>query len=559
MPRLNQLSVKIHIIILLLALIPLVGFSLFSIQFNRNTLLQEIQRANHEVALIARKTAEQTISDIQSKVIIALNTSGFTDLDTMDQEWILQSLISSFPEVLSFSLLNEKGKEIIKLSKTAFFLAEDLSNYSDNPVFLAASKGKNYISPIQISDKGNPTMTLSIPLWSADRNSIQQVMMIEITLQSVLNYISSKKISNSGRIYILDKKARLIAHPDFSLVLVGSFFTTNPIYQSFKHRTLSDNIHFYNDFNQHPVIGIGVSSHILHWLIIIEQPLNEALMSIHTMRYNLIILLIVIVIITIGITFILTHWLVHPLQQLEQGAERITQGDLDHCIAVISNDEIGRVTHAFNQMIQSLKANRAKIQQQTLKIETDNWFKTGQAELSQVMRGDLSVEELGNNILRYLSHYLEANIATFFVREDNFYPDNQDTNNEENGCLKRISSYASIQIKEQQLNTQTQTIIPFGEGIVGQVALEKKSIIITELPDNYIKICSGLVEMPPRSLFLTPILFEKFVIGVIELGSYQVFTTQQKSFIDQVVESIGISLNSALSRSYMKKLLEKEN
>src|SRR5207249_108087 len=82
-----------------------------------------------------------------------------------------------------------------------------------------------------------------------------------------------------------------------------------------------------------------------------------------------------------------------------------------------------------------------------------------------------------------------------------------------------------------------------GEGLVGQAALEKKPIVVTEVPDDYVRIASGLGEATPRTIAVLPILFEGKVRGVIELGSFQKLSEIHLTFLEQLMLSIGVLFN----------------
>jgi GAF domain-containing protein len=79
-----------------------------------------------------------------------------------------------------------------------------------------------------------------------------------------------------------------------------------------------------------------------------------------------------------------------------------------------------------------------------------------------------------------------------------------------------------------------------GQGLVGQSARERKRILVTDVPTNYIHISSSLGEATPLNIVVVPILFEGEVKGVLELASFQRFTDIQLAFLEQLVESLGI-------------------
>ncbi len=95
-----------------------------------------------------------------------------------------------------------------------------------------------------------------------------------------------------------------------------------------------------------------------------------------------------------------------------------------------------------------------------------------------------------------------------------------------------------------------------GEGLVGQCALEKERILLTDVPSDYIQINSGLGESKPLNIIVLPILFEGSVRAVIELASFAAFSSVHQSFLDQLTESIGLVLNTVAANTVTEQLLE---
>src|SRR5207245_559021 len=96
----------------------------------------------------------------------------------------------------------------------------------------------------------------------------------------------------------------------------------------------------------------------------------------------------------------------------------------------------------------------------------------------------------------------------------------------------------------------------FGEGLVGQCALEKKPILLTRVPADYIQISSGLGEAPPLNIIVLPVLFEGVVKAVIELASFNPFSAIHQIFLDQLTESIGVVLNMIGANMRTEQLLQ---
>ena len=113
-----------------------------------------------------------------------------------------------------------------------------------------------------------------------------------------------------------------------------------------------------------------------------------------------------------------------------------------------------------------------------------------------------------------------------------------------------ISSYA---FKERKHVTNT---IRLGEGLIGQAILEKSPIILTDVPSDYIRVTSGLGEATPLNLYVLPISFEGDVKAVLEIASFKPYSETQQSFLEELINDVGIILESVMSRIRLAKLLE---
>jgi signal transduction histidine kinase len=131
-----------------------------------------------------------------------------------------------------------------------------------------------------------------------------------------------------------------------------------------------------------------------------------------------------------------------------------------------------------------------------------------------------------------------------------FYILEQDENDQDINKLKLFSAYAY----NQELNMAKEFAL--GQGLVGQVAVEKERILLNNVPKEYIKIGSGLGEASPASVIVLPVLFEKEIKAVIELASFGTFSEIHLDFLSQLTESIGIVLNTIETNSRTEQLLE---
>ncbi|MBU3949484.1 MAG: response regulator [Proteobacteria bacterium] len=220
-----------------------------------------------------------------------------------------------------------------------------------------------------------------------------------------------------------------------------------------------------------------------------------------------------------------------PLKILTGSAKIIAAGDFSQQeIAVKSHDEIGTLTLAFNNMTRALKENKLNEQKQ-------NWLKTGKAELGERIRGEQDLAVLAQKIIEYLCIRLDAKIGVLYVVRNK-------------KMLQLTGGYA------YKKRNDIPDKFEFGEGLVGQAARQKESIIINNVPKDYIKINSGLGESSPHNIMLTPFFYEEELKGVIEIASFQEFTDIQKDFLDEAGKGVAISIYACESYIRTRILLE---
>ncbi|MDB4871548.1 MAG: ATP-binding region ATPase domain protein, partial [Gemmatimonadales bacterium] len=214
-------------------------------------------------------------------------------------------------------------------------------------------------------------------------------------------------------------------------------------------------------------------------------------------------------------------------------ATAVTRGDLSRQIAVEAQGELDELKNNLNQMIANLKTTTDKNTEQ-------DWLKTNLAKFSNMMQGQKDLEAVSKLIMSELTPLVSAHHGTFYImEEENHAP-----------VLKLIASYA---YKERK---HVGNRFYLGEGLVGQAALEKKPILLTNVPDDYIRITSGLGEAPPRNILVLPVLFEGQVKAVIELASFLPFSQIHQLFLDQLADSIGVVINMISANMRTAELLE---
>jgi CheY-like chemotaxis protein/GAF domain-containing protein len=211
----------------------------------------------------------------------------------------------------------------------------------------------------------------------------------------------------------------------------------------------------------------------------------------------------------------------------------VTKGDLTRSIDVEAQGEVASLKGNINQMIVNLKETTQKNTEQ-------DWLKTNLAKFSSMMQGQKNLDTVARLIMSQLTPLVGAHHGAFFMRAE-----------EANApILKLISTYAYRERKGLSNRFHP------GEGLVGQCALEKKTILVTRVPPDYIQISSGLGEATPFNIIVLPVLFEGEVKAVIELASFSPFSAIHQIFLDQLTESIGVVLNMIGANMRTEELLQ---
>jgi signal transduction histidine kinase/CheY-like chemotaxis protein/HAMP domain-containing protein len=221
------------------------------------------------------------------------------------------------------------------------------------------------------------------------------------------------------------------------------------------------------------------------------------------------------------------------VRAIAEVAKAVTEGDLTRFIEVEAQGEVAALKDTINQMITNLKVT-------TLRNEEQDWLKTNVARFTRMLQGQRDLLAVSKTVLSELVPLVSAQQGIFYINKVE----------QDEAKLKLLASYA---YKERRWVAME---FRHGEGLVGQCALEKERILVTEVPPDYIKISSGLGEATPVNIVVIPVLFEGQVKAVIELASFNRFSEVHLQFLEQLVESMGIVLNTIEATMRTEELLK---
>jgi CheY-like chemotaxis protein/signal transduction histidine kinase/HAMP domain-containing protein len=237
-----------------------------------------------------------------------------------------------------------------------------------------------------------------------------------------------------------------------------------------------------------------------------------------------------------GFVNLLAANLTNQVRAIADVATAVTKGDLTRSIQVETRGEVAELKDNINTMIDNLRGTTERNQEQ-------DWLKTNLAKFTRMLQGQRDLVTVGKMLLSELAPLVNAQQGTVYQMQ---IPDA--TEDDQTPSLRLLAGYAQ---REDQPE-----LIALGSGLVGQCALEKQRILLSEIPPAYTRIESSLGGADPASIVVLPVLFEGETKAVIELASMRPFTATHLSFLEQLTQSIGVVLNTIEATMRTENLLQ---
>jgi HAMP domain-containing protein/signal transduction histidine kinase/DNA-binding response OmpR family regulator len=215
--------------------------------------------------------------------------------------------------------------------------------------------------------------------------------------------------------------------------------------------------------------------------------------------------------------------LTNQVRAIAEVATAVTKGDLTRSIQVEARGEVSELKDNINAMIGNLRAT-------TDRNTVQDWLKTNLAKFSRMMQGQRDLVTVGKLLLSELAPLVNAEQGVIYVMEGSG----------DDPGLRELASYADEPYGEGEPRRYR-----VGQGLVGQAAADRQRLLLSDIPDDSIRIGSGLLRARPRNVIVLPVLYEGHVKAVVELASLTGFTASHLAFLEQLTGSIiGVVLNT---------------
>lgn len=448
-----------------------------------------------------------------------------------------------------------------------------------------------YLSNFTSNEKDNILMTSLIAPIMSEGNYIG-VVGLDIALESLYHIVKQVKPFEQSFAFLLSNDLQYVSHPDKdrlgsnALEDYEDMFNNFGVVQSIANgQEVSFMAHDINGINSFFVFApIVVGQTRSPWSMAVVVPKSVLLAQANRNLTISIIVGIIGLLILSTVIILFSRALFNPISTITGTLKRMAQGNVsdDMILPVKANDEIGQMTVALNTTINGLnhkvdfatsigKGNldadftklsdedalgkalmdmRSSLKQaheeNEMRKAEDNlrrWSNEALAKFAEILRQDNdNLDKLSKAIIREVVNTLGANQGGLFLLND-------DEANNQYFELKAAFAYNRIKHKQKH--------ILVGEGLIGACALEKKSIILTEVPEGYIEITSGLGESTPNALLLAPLMLDDTVLGVIEIASFSMFESHQVDLVERLAQSIASTITTVRVSIRTAELLTK--
>ena len=504
----------------------------------------------------------------------------------------LRGFAVSYDYNFKIRLINNDGKEHIKILRDPITGSvkvtpeNELEDKSDRDFFIETiklNKGEIYTGALELYEQQGkiimpyvPIVRVATPLIG-DNKIRYGVIVVNIFAEHFFKYIEDANNNTQGRtFYLIAKNGDYLYHSDKE-----KCFSTQ----------LGHHSHFEQDFPNlltklklKDTDVIFDSGHIItyekiildknkenYWLLVGIVPEKSALVDLQTFEVTFTCLALIIILLLLIATHYFLAGLIRPLLFINQQLKALGRGEVKlNTIDYSGNDELNEMLISTQSVVTNIE-NLAKIadaigngdfsksinvlseqdrlglaiknmsellQHTKLQDEQRDWQRDGIEQLSKALTGDITTEQLANISISLLGHYLNAGRGVFYEYRT------------ENKTLELIASYMYSN------RHHVSNSFELGEGAVGQVARERKPIILGTLDLEQEKIITGTTCSIPLYTYTYPLLHENILLGVLELASFEYYSEIKLNFLQEAIHTISAFLYVVQQRERIKLLLQ---
>lgn len=528
-----SLFVKYFVFIVLLVSGGLVASGAINLFFSYQETRSSLVSLQREKAQTTAVRIEQFVRDIESQLgwtTLPMVNPGQNPMDLRRLDFL--KLLRQLPAVTEVSHLDGQGREQLRISRLAMDSVGSNADYSGDPRFIEARKGRTWFGPVYFRKETEPYMTVAIP-EARDRPG---VTVIEVNLKFIWDVVSRMKVGAQGVAYVVDGKGFLVAHPDISLVLRKVNLADLPQVAAAlrapgagEWREVPES----RDAKGEPVLSAHAAIASLGWNVFVEEPRSAVFAPLYDSILRTVFLLLAGALISVIASIFLVRRMIEPIRALQKGAERIGAGDLAGRIEVSTGDELQRLAERFNTMASQLRESYAglerKVEERTAELRETLEQQTATSDILRVISASpTDTRPVFEAIVKAASELGGGASATAMSFDGE--------------RLDFVTTTAGEELREAMARAYPK--LPDRSTISGRVILEGRTIQVEDLESDPEFDPAMAAKATGRRLLGVPLLREGRPIGVLaidgrEPGSFPPkFVRLIETFADQAVIAI---------------------
>jgi signal transduction histidine kinase/putative methionine-R-sulfoxide reductase with GAF domain len=477
--------------------------------------------ANHIADIMERK--KERLADLA----VALS---LYDFGSDGQRLLAVLLLKNDRAFTGMTVLNEKGREVVKVSERRVYLANELSAQKDAEYFQVAVRGDAYVSAVYTTDKAEPYVTMAVPIM-AGPGRVVGVVAAEVNLTFLWQIVGEVRFSEDGKTYLVDDRGNLIAHYDPSLVLKRTNLAEHFKVRKFLRQPTEPDPNPAEE-------GIGIMGRKvlstyapvrgLRWAVVLTEPVDVALAALATMQRYAILLLAIGLIVGSALIVWVSNKITEPIRALHRGAEVIRRGNLDHRVEIKTGDEIEQLANEFNEMAAELKNSYTTLEQ---RVERRTRDMSALYDVTTAVNQSLDLAPVLEEVIRKITGIFQFDATRVFLFDEQ---------------MEELSLRASFETDPGMFARVTS--FRRGQGIIGKVAVEGTPVIFEDVltdPAYQASSSTGAAKDGGFSFFaIFPVRTKLKIVGtVICIGKKpRRLSAEESRLITAMSDQIGVAV-----------------
>ena len=549
--RAGRLFRKYFILILALVTGALLIPSSISLYFSYRETIDALQGVQQEKALAAAGRIEQYIVQVQRQLVgSALPQVGSEGMEQRQFEF--QRLLKQVPEVTDIAYIAADGCERMRVSRLEMDAFGDcLSDRKADAAFTRPAPGSPYYSPVSFRKETEPYLQIAVRSGSAKG----PVTVADVNLKFMWDVVTRIRIGDKGKAYVVDSTGYLIADPDIGLVLRKTDLSgLDHVRMALAEKGQERPVAVTQDVSGNEVLTAYASVEPLGWKVFVEQPAAEVLARLNSSIWRTGALLVGGLVISALAALFLARGMVRPIRTLQEGAQRIGAGQLDHAIEVRTGDELEALAGQFNRMTSQLRESYAglerKVDRRTgeLKIALEQ-----QTAISDILRvisaSPTDVQPVLDIVAERAAKLCDAPFARILLIEGS--------------VLKPAAEYRADALAGRDLPATLP--VPFDRSsITGRAAIDLETVHIADvLPlsdDEFAGAKGNIVNLSLRAVLAVPLMREGGAYGGMLLARHDpgLFTPDQVALVETFARQAAIAIDNVRLFNETREALDQQ-